>query len=32
MLIPKGDLMLLEGDKLLLYTQTRINDANLIQI
>ena len=32
MLIPKGDLTLLEGDKLLLYTQTRINDANLIQI
>ena len=32
MLIPKGDLMLLEGDKILLYTQTRLPEADLIQI
>jgi len=32
MLIPRGDLQLLEGDKIILYTQTRISDANLIQI
>ena len=32
MLIPKGDLILLEGDKVLLYTQTRITDATLIEI
>ena len=32
MLIPRGDLKLLEGDKIILYTQSRISDANLIQI
>ena len=32
MLIPRGDLKLLEGDKIILYTQSRISDATLIQI
>ena len=32
MIIPKGDLVLLEGDMVLLYTQTRITDADTIQI
>jgi len=32
MLIPRGDLRLLEGDKIILYTQSRISDANLIQL
>lgn len=32
MLIPRGDLKLLEGDKLLLYTQSRLADADLLQI
>jgi len=32
MLVPQNDLMLLEGDKIILYTQSRISDANLIQI
>ena len=31
-LIPKGDLVLLEGDKLLLYSQSHISNANIIQI
>jgi len=31
-LIPRGELVLLEGDKVLLYTQTRIAEAELIQI
>ena len=32
MLIPRGDLKLLEGDKIILYTQSRISDATLIEI
>jgi len=32
MLVPQNALMLLEGDKIILYTQSRISDANLIQI
>lgn len=32
MLIPRGDLVLREGDKIILYTQTRISDATLLQI
>jgi hypothetical protein len=32
MLIPRGDLMLLEGDKVLLYTQSRLPEADIIQI
>ena len=32
MLVPKGDLMLLEGDHVILYSQERITNANLIQI
>ena len=32
MLVPKGDLMLLEGDHVILYCQERITYANLIQI
>ena len=32
MLIPRGDLKLLEGDKIILYTQSRISDASLIQV
>ena len=32
MLVPKGDLMLLEGDKVILYSQERINHASTIQI
>lgn len=31
-LIPKGDLMLLEGDKVILYTQMYLSDANSIEI
>lgn len=31
-LIPRGDLMLMEGDKLILYTQMRLSDASRIQI
>lgn len=31
-LVPRGNLMLLEGDHVILYTQERILDANLIQI
>mgnify|MGYP003290747756 CR=1 FL=1 len=32
MLVPKGDLMLMEGDHIIMYSQERINHANLIQI
>jgi voltage-gated potassium channel len=32
MLVPKGDLVLLEGDHVIMYTQERIAHANLIQI
>ena len=32
MLVPKGDLMLLEGDCVILYSQERIIHANTIQI
>ena len=32
MLIPQGDLILRAGDKIILYTQTRLTEANLIQI
>lgn len=32
MLVPKGELMLLEGDKVILYSQERIANANKIQI
>ena len=32
MLIPRGDLKLLEGDKIILYTQTRMTDATTIQV
>lgn len=32
MLVPKGDLMLMEGDCVILYSQERISNANLIQI
>ena len=32
MLVPKGDLMLLEGDKIILYSQERISHASTIQI
>lgn len=32
MLVPKGELMLLEGDHVILYTQERISHANLIHI
>lgn len=32
MLVPKGELMLLEGDKVILYCQERIANANKIQI
>ena len=32
MLVPKGDLVLLEGDHVIMYTQERISHANLIQI
>ena len=32
MLVPKGDLVLLEGDCVILYSQERISNANLIQI
>ena len=32
MLVPKGDLVLLEGDHVILYTQERIAHATTIQI
>ena len=32
MLVPKGDLMLMEGDCVILYSQERITNANLIHI
>ena len=32
MLVPKGDLMLLEGDHVILYSQERISNANKIEI
>ena len=32
MLVPKGDLMLLEGDHVILYSQERISHATLIQV
>ena len=32
MLVPKGDLMLLEGDRVILYSQERISHASTIQI
>jgi hypothetical protein len=31
-LVPKGDLMLLEGDHVILYSQERISGASTIQI
>ena len=31
-LVPKGDLMLLEGDHVILYSQERITNATTIQI
>lgn len=31
-LVPKGELMLLEGDQVILYSQERIANANLIQV
>ena len=32
MMVPKGDLMLMEGDHIVMYTQERISNANLIDI
>lgn len=32
MVVPKGELILLEGDHLIMYSQERINKANVIQI
>ena len=32
MLVPKGDLMLLEGDRVILYSQERISHASTIQV
>ena len=32
MLIPRGDLKLLEGDKIILYTQSRMAEATTFQI
>ena len=32
MLVPKGDLVLLEGDCVILYSQERISNANVIQV
>ena len=32
MLVPKGDLMLLEGDHVILYSQERIAHASTIEI
>lgn len=32
MLVPRGNLMLLEGDHVILYTQERLLDANVIQV
>jgi len=32
MLIPRGDLTLLEGDKIILYTQTRMTEATTFQV
>ena len=32
MLVPKGELTLLEGDHIVMYTQERISNAELIQI
>lgn len=32
MLIPNGDLILLEGDRIILYTQTHMSHANTLQI
>ena len=32
MIVPKGDLMLLEGDRVVLYSQERISNASTIQI
>lgn len=32
MLVPKGELMLMEGDQVILYTQERISNANLIHV
>ena len=32
MMVPKGDLMLLEGDHIIMYSQERISNASLIQI
>ena len=32
MLVPKGELMLLEGDHIVMYTQERISHADTIQV
>ena len=32
MLVPNGNLILMEGDHVILYSQERINHASLIQI
>jgi len=32
MLVPRGSLMLKEGDHVILYTQERLLDANVIQV
>jgi voltage-gated potassium channel len=32
MLVPRGDLMLMEGDHVIMYSQEKIAHANLIQI
>jgi len=32
MMVPKGDLMLLEGEHIIMYSQERISNASLIQI
>lgn len=32
MLVPNGNLVLIEGDHVILYSQERINHANLISI
>lgn len=32
MLVPKGELMLLEGDRIIMYSQEKIAHANLIDL
>ena len=32
MLVPKGELILLEGDQVVLYTQERLSNAEVIQV